>query len=686
MSASRYFALFGIIGLLSGCKAKPTLSVTPSLRSAGATSVSSPPSDGPAGDQKTLRPRLKARRLVVGQSLNCVILEDRTVACWGGDSAANCWNGSGSSTPKLVAGLTDIVDIAIAQGVVAVRSDGSVLLAADGIASPHKLQALTGVTRVSGDADALCAIATEGRVICYPGAPYAWDADTEIVGTEVRGVRGATELGFNHNYSCARVAGGEVKCWKMNALESAFRKRKAEDPPRQNTPLLAFALRGVKDATSLTVGTSILCVRHSDASAVCSDLNSSSKLGHDLGQVDALAMDQRRNYTGDNGIPWVCTARGKRIECQPLEGIGKRSSTQFPKAGPVPASELGHIVELGVKGATACARDEDGLVACWGRNTDGVLARPDLDYVEQPTRVPDVPEAKEVALGNRFSCALADTGQVWCWGTMVQDSSRRAEPHIARVPGLERIQHIFAAQDYCCAETENREIHCFLGPSLPDRERRPARIPAFEGARSVALPDASTIGWAAVANHEGELFLGTAPDLQHTIEGLSLAPIRGVVLDDAGQVYVGHIYGAQLSGKLERIRSPDGGIDVAYGTVLFAGGKIRAFSPTGPEESAVVREQSPLVSLLEGPSICGRTARGNATCFQGDREQVLFEGMKSSAGNKCGHVCGVDAQGLVYCRGHNEVGQCGVRLGIAASEIPLTVPLFANSAKYRAVD
>ncbi len=671
------FAVFAIFSLVVGCKGKSAPSAaTPTLRSAGAASVPIFVANPSTADEKTPRPRSKASRLVVGDNRACAILENRTVACWGQDNTLASWGRDGSSTPRVVAGLTDVVDVAISQGIVAVRSDGSVLVAAvDGRGPPRTLERLTGVTRVNGDFYSLCAIAAEGRVICYSNPPYEWHRGKEAAGLEVRGVRGATELGFGRDYACALVTGGEVKCWRMTSAVSPSKV------------LSAFTLRGVKDVSSLAMGSSAICVRHTDGSAACSSLKSSSKKIHDLGQVNALAMDQR-GYYGDDGVPVVCAAHGKAISCQRFEDFGSDSSTKLPKAGPVPAGELGRIVELGVKGATACARDESGLVACWGSNAGGALARPDLCHVDRPMRVPGVPEATEVALGEKFSCALSVAGEVWCWGKKGKGGDAHCgEPHMERVAGLEHIHHIFAAWDYCCAETAGGEVHCFSGIEGPDRQRRPVRVPVFEGARSVALPQSGWDSWVAVASHDGELLLGKTPN-PNTLEGLSLAPVRGVsgirrlvgayelvALDDAGRVFVDSIYAGKLSEKRER-GSLNGALDVAYATALFAGGQIRSFMQSGPEDtSGVIRENSPIVSLLEGPEPCGRTASGNVMCFIGSKDEVLLEGMKSSAGSKHGHLCGVDAQGRVFCRGHNDTGQCGVSVGIDASEVPLTVPL-----------
>jgi hypothetical protein len=644
--------------------------------------------EAPARKPETPRPHSKATRLVVGAVRSCAILEDRTVACWGSP---------GSSTPRRIAGLTDVVDVAFAHGVVALRSDGTVAVAEDGRSPPRTLRSLTGVTRVSGDGtwvhgggDKLCAIVANGRVSCYPSGPLDRDTGTENKSVSVRGVVGATDLVVRDQVACALVAGGQLRCWST-----------VGDPP--HLPFVAFSVGGVKDATSLSLGFAFVCVRRADGSASCLESTTAPKITYDLGTVDAMAVAQQSNLA-----PIACFARGLALQCQHLGDPESSSRWASPAAGPVPASELGKIVQIGMNDSAACALDDRGLLACWGGNSGGRLGRPDVDYVDEPTRVPGLPKATGVALENGFGCALTTNGEVWCWGSEQKDPS--AAPRIEHVPGLERVRRIFALEAYACAENVAGEVRCFRGIESSERKRAPSRVPALDGTRSAALdigryskratsrppaPDATHArepagfdprGWAAAASGQGELLFGMIPG-PDSLDGLTLAPVPGLsgiqrvasyfdhvaALDANGKVFVGRVENGRLA-KMNPVPALNGAVDMAPGVFLFPGGQIRVWRYADPGKTFVQIERSGLVSLL-GSDSCGRTAAGDVVCFQPGGEEVLLEGMRSSSGSGQSHVCGVDAQGDVFCRGINHLAQCGVRIGLESSATPLTVML-----------
>jgi hypothetical protein len=689
-------ALLGGYAAASACtsSAHPPSAAAPAALPSAAPLASARPAEPAVPKPETSRPHSKATRLVVGSARSCAILEDRTVACWGSQ---------GNSTPRRIAGLTEVVDVAFARGVVALRSDGTVVVADDGRSPPRTLRSLTGVTRVSGEGtwvhgegDTVCAIVAEGRVTCYPRGPFDRGTGAENRRVSVRGVYGATELVVGNQNACALVAAGQLRCWST-----------IEGSPR--LPFSAFSIPAIRDATSLSVGTSSVCVRRADGSASCSELTTVPKTSHDLGKVDAMGMAQE----GLNA-PIACFARGQALECQLLEDLGPPSPPASPAPGPVPASELGKVVQIGMNDLAACALDDQGLVACWGGNRDGRLGRPDVDYVDVPARVPNLPQATQVASGPGFSCALTTHGEVWCWGHEPEYLGNT--PRVEQVPGLERVRRIFALGSYACAENVSGEVRCFTGIESTEYKRVSSRVPALDRTRAVAINDESPkrkrvrsrvpaldstrpaviqsgpYGWVAAAGGQGELLLGTLPG-PNSLDGLTLAPVPElsgiqrvvayfeylVALDANGKVFVGRVEKGRLTSKMKHVRALDGAVDMAFGMFLFRGGQIRSWADANPEKTSVYLERSDVVSL-PGRAFCGQTAAGDVLGFpiSGDKSsagQVLLRSMKNASGDGELDVCGVDAKGEVFCRGENRLTQCGVRIGFESSATPLTVML-----------
>merc|ERR1711935_999979 len=55
-------------------------------------------------------------------------------------------------------------------------------------------------------------------------------------------------------------------------------------------------------------------------------------------------------------------------------------------------------------------------VQCWGSNSNGQLGLRDLTSRSTPTTVNGMPQAIQLALGAKHTCAVNATSAVWCWG------------------------------------------------------------------------------------------------------------------------------------------------------------------------------------------------------------------------------------------------------------------------------
>ncbi|MEZ4293689.1 MAG: EGF domain-containing protein [Polyangiaceae bacterium] len=66
----------------------------------------------------------------------------------------------------------------------------------------------------------------------------------------------------------------------------------------------------------------------------------------------------------------------------------------------------------------ACAIRTDGTIWCWGFNSSGQVGTGTGDnYFVRPVSIGDATDWKQVTAGAAFTCALATTGKVSCWGT-----------------------------------------------------------------------------------------------------------------------------------------------------------------------------------------------------------------------------------------------------------------------------
>lgn len=167
-----------------------------------------------------------ARQVVLGSGFACALLADRSVWCWGSNSAGTLGNGGGggSSTP---------VQVEQAPGV-----------------------ALSGITALSAGDNAACAIRSDASVVCWgvngiaqPGSPVGTDTSRA---TPVANVNGARQLAVGQGHACALLADGSVVCWGSNSQGQLGNGGTAPNP----TPA---AVPGVSGATALASGTRHVC-------------------------------------------------------------------------------------------------------------------------------------------------------------------------------------------------------------------------------------------------------------------------------------------------------------------------------------------------------------------------------------------------------------------------------------------
>ncbi|MBI5517901.1 MAG: hypothetical protein HY909_29285 [Deltaproteobacteria bacterium] len=174
------------------------------------------------------------------------------------------------------------------------------------------------------------------------------------------------------------------------------------------------------------------------------------------------------------------------------------------------------IAEVSAGGDFTCARTRAGRVWCWGANRSGQLGTGATTTVGEPPRlVVDLEDARQVAAGSGFACALRDTREVVCWGSngafQLGDGTGgvgRASPRPVRAAGLTDVTHIATLQSGCAVRTDG-SVWCWgqntLGESSGDGSTGVRTLPTRVGGLSGAVRVAVGVGYTCAANVEGEL-------------------------------------------------------------------------------------------------------------------------------------------------------------------------------------
>jgi hypothetical protein len=313
--------------------------------------------------------------LALGDSHACAVTASHAVYCWGlnnayqlGHPAATAGDqicpgtASGqtvpcSSTPSLVADLSDAVAIAAAGAWTCIRATGGTV------------QCWGGVQGIATDAGVACGLGTQASGgTCYP-APYT-----------VAGLDGATQLAMGFDHACVIAtpdaesdAGNQVSCWGNNnegqVSPSACPQSSCASP---------IARSDLPTTISLATGDHFSCALALDGTVRCFGDNTYGQLGHPSG----TAGDQGTALEGGLGIYNPAATLASATAVASLVGGGNEAS---------------------------CALLESGAAECWGDVLAGGRATPAV--------VTGLPPLN--ALGTfdgAYVCGIAAAdGTLWCW-------------------------------------------------------------------------------------------------------------------------------------------------------------------------------------------------------------------------------------------------------------------------------
>ncbi len=137
------------------------------------------------------------------------------------------------------------------------------------------------------------------------------------------------------------------------------------------------------------------------------------------------------------------------------------------KPAQIPA--LRDVVEVSAQGRHACALHTTGDVDCWGENEDGELGTgaPLKATHVPPTRVADIDDVIDVAVGREITCAVRRDGTVWCWGGNTFGRLGRgtddfgAHPKPARAGDIRDAESVSIDCYTVCARLRSGRVRCW---------------------------------------------------------------------------------------------------------------------------------------------------------------------------------------------------------------------------------
>lgn len=339
-----------------------------------------------------------------------------------------------------------------------------------------------------------CALRNDGRVYCWGSlstrAPNMSQPLVRPTPLEVAGVNDCTRIYTGGAKICFSHASGATSCWGEE-FTSQEGTGGSYGVHVQETPLAIDELTGI---TELSLGLAFSCARLAGGDVRCWGLNHRGQLGDGsrtgragaasaLGDEALVMRGARQIASGDERT--CALDQSRNLYCWGAElGSGTPSEKDFLSATRV---ALPNVIKVDVARSHACALLAGGLVSCWGDNGEGKLGNGTERSSASPVVVRGLRDAVDIAIGGTRSCALRATGQVVCWGSNYDGDlgtgGKGARLTPALVKGLDDAYALDTGDAFSCALSRSRGVVCWgdnnagqLGDGTKDSRTRPVSV------------------------------------------------------------------------------------------------------------------------------------------------------------------------------------------------------------------
>ncbi|MEQ9077134.1 MAG: hypothetical protein RLP09_24955 [Sandaracinaceae bacterium] len=332
-----------------------------------------------------------------------------------------------------------------------------------------------------------------------------------------------------------------------------------------------------------------------------------------------------------------------------------------PAAEPPPPPQIPPPRMLAAGMNHTCALVEDGGVYCWGANDRGQLGEVAADRAWIPGRVPGLPRMNGVWAGGDQTCARAEEdGRLWCWGDTGLPDER--EGPFATQLAYADVRQVSLGYRIGCMVDDGGHTFCWGNYAQPQgpRWRTPQRV-AIDAPvailsgmqRQCALTQSGEVHcWGRPMIRYGHERVGGPFYRVSGVEGATLAAIpKGnqdqlIVVDRRGRLF------ESQPGRRSR----------------------RSYGHTPPMALAPIEGVDDPAQLLAGAGFfCVRTGQGTVACWGSNQAGQLGDGSLAARSRPTflalagvqeialgeNHACARDAA-QVWCWGSNSRGQVGL--------------------------
>ena len=575
-------------------------------------------------------PAFHAVEVTVHDQTSCARSDDGRVACWGAHvlEGVPTLNEGASGVPRVLDGITDAQQVLLADlGLVVRTSDAVWVVDLYRDTPPKKVDGLGVVTKLVAADGGVCALQSDGTVGCFGWMRWFPEGTTPHQAHVATGIGGATDLVCDTWACCVETAEGH-RCFGDRGPVGEVEASRA--PPGR---IMAWP------AGRLVMGFDRGCAVTDDR-VMCwgRQVQVPGKGGDDLpdygeGPHQIDGTDVILHYDD------ACVRQGDRWHCD-----------DFANG----AVQLDDVVQLAMDHGHGCATHKKGSVTCWGRNDQGQLGDGRRIFDPQPQKVAEVSGATDLTAAYSSTC-VRSKDRLMCWGDEAGTPSE-----VSDVPNLGSAMYL-AAFGWRGSTLLYRHYEWGAWESETFRPApfEPSHA-SLDRAHNLCVADQANIqclyslGEGGFADQWKAMKGPTAPvaQLVPTAVGLLVLAEDGTVWtweDDRFEGDPDFVKPPRLPQKLQQV---DGIIDA----VRIAAGQDARF-----------------VQLKDGRVLTrgqvGWDVSGPATFT----DFPAFAGATDLDANDT-HICAV-VDGVVWCYGSNDLGQCGQPVSRAVPEPkPVALP------------
>lgn len=399
------------LGISGSCTILITFAPTAATNSTATLTLSYSDSVNPATSTRPLTGTgATILKIAGGTSHTCALYSTGTVKCWGSNFYGQLGDGTNidNGSPVTVVGITTASDLAVGanHSCAMLTSGRAYCWGADNngqlgndatlanVTSPAQVALYTDFSQISAGGDVTCGLRGGGTIVCWGDDSEGANGNNAAFTNNptpvaVSGLISMTDVSVGRGHACARNSGNTFRCWGSNTYGQLG------NGSTTNSGVPVTTAPGT--ALSSAAGGDVSCALLSGGTVKCWGAD-------DMGQL------------GDN------PALASKTSPTTVPGLANVSS-----------------IKMGLK--HGCALTSGNTVVCWGRDTYGQLGdNPSFTNQPTPVAVSMLSSVASIGTGENHSCAVLNSGLVYCWGqnnsSQLGDLSTTNQPTPVLVQGL----------------------------------------------------------------------------------------------------------------------------------------------------------------------------------------------------------------------------------------------------------